>query len=108
MKFYAEPNLHVRFTDKHRRMFKAIGFSFNDKGEYETDDPLLTKLLAQRFRHENNTESAQIKPENTVQPSETIDEPKTRHCKKCDFTCDNQGDLLAHYRKEHPKGDSAE
>ena len=24
-------------------------------------------------------------------------------CKKCDFTCTSQGDILAHYRKSHPK-----
>ncbi len=28
-----------------------------------------------------------------------------RHCKKCDFTCETQGQLLAHYRDTHPKGD---
>ena len=27
-----------------------------------------------------------------------------RHCKKCDFTCDNQGDLMRHYATVHPKG----
>ena len=32
-------------------------------------------------------------------------ENSLRHCKKCDFTCDNQGELLAHYREKHPKGD---
>ena len=28
-----------------------------------------------------------------------------RHCKKCDFTCETQGELLKHYREIHPKGD---
>ena len=28
-----------------------------------------------------------------------------RHCKKCDFVCDNQGVLMKHYATEHPKGD---
>jgi hypothetical protein len=28
-----------------------------------------------------------------------------RHCKKCDFTCETQGQLLQHYREIHPKGD---
>ena len=28
-----------------------------------------------------------------------------RHCKKCDFTCETQGQLLLHYRENHPKGD---
>ena len=28
-----------------------------------------------------------------------------RHCKKCDFTCETQGQLLAHYREFHSKGD---
>ena len=32
-------------------------------------------------------------------------ENSPRHCKKCEFTCENQGELLAHYRAEHPKGD---
>ena len=29
-----------------------------------------------------------------------------RHCKKCDFTCETQGELLKHYRENHAKGDS--
>ena len=28
-----------------------------------------------------------------------------RHCKKCDFTCETQGQLLAHYREIPTKGD---
>ena len=27
------------------------------------------------------------------------------HCKKCEFTCETQGQLLAHYREFHSKGD---
>ncbi len=41
----------------------------------------------------------------TPQETETIDEVATRHCKKCDFTCETQGELLRHYREFHPKGD---
>ena len=32
-------------------------------------------------------------------------EANPRHCKKCDFACYSQGDLLRHYRDAHPKGD---
>ena len=32
-------------------------------------------------------------------------EKTLRHCKKCDFTCETQGQLLAHYREFHSKGD---
>jgi len=32
-------------------------------------------------------------------------EPPLRHCRQCDFTCDNQGVLMRHYATEHPKGD---
>ena len=32
-------------------------------------------------------------------------EKTLRHCKKCDFTCDNQGILMKHYAEKHPKGD---
>ena len=41
----------------------------------------------------------------TPQETETIDESTVRHCKKCDFTCETQGELLRHYREIHPKGD---
>ena len=41
----------------------------------------------------------------TPQETETIDEATVRHCKKCDFTCETQGELLRHYREFHPKGD---
>ena len=41
----------------------------------------------------------------TPHETETIDEAAVRHCKKCDFTCETQGELLKHYREIHPKGD---
>lgn len=41
----------------------------------------------------------------TPHETETIDEVSLRHCKKCDFTCETQGELLRHYREIHPKGD---
>ena len=41
----------------------------------------------------------------TPQETEIIDESTVRHCKKCDFTCETQGELLKHYREIHPKGD---
>ena len=50
------------------------------------------------------------KPTETYNETEIVDTNKIeentiRHCKKCDFTCDNQGALLQHYRDKHPKGD---
>ena len=45
--------------------------------------------------------------ENVVEAEEVeITAEKTlRHCKKCEFTCETQGQLLAHYREFHSKGD---
>ena len=42
---------------------------------------------------------------NIVDVSEIKVEIPLRHCKKCDFTCETQGQLLAHYREIHTKGD---
>ena len=39
------------------------------------------------------------------EPPEKCEETALRHCKKCDFTCETQGELLKHYREMHPKGD---
>lgn len=38
----------------------------------------------------------------------TVEEEKPvtlRQCKKCDFACESQGELLKHYRECHPKGE---
>jgi len=48
---------------------------------------------------EEKTDSEEIKLGNL-----SADAPE-KHCKQCDFTCVNQGELLAHYRKSHPKGE---
>jgi hypothetical protein len=39
-----------------------------------------------------------------IEAKDNPDGAELRHCKKCDFTCENQGELLAHYREAHPKG----
>lgn len=104
MKFYAEPNLYVRFTERHRKMFGVCGFKFNDKGEFDTNNPFWIRLLCQQFKHEEQeTTVEQNEEEITAESSEDIDEPKLRHCKKCEFTCETQGELLKHYREVHPK-----
>lgn len=44
----------------------------------------------------------------TDEIAEPLEEEKPitlRQCKKCDFACESQGDLLRHYREQHPKGD---
>ena len=87
MKFIGTPNLYVRFSNKYiQRATRKKGITFDADGFYETENPFLIKILSQKFETENNA------------PGENI-----RHCKKCDFACDTQGALLAHYRKEHPK-----
>lgn len=105
MKFYAEPNLYVRFTERHSRMFHKKGFYFDEHGEFETEHPSLVKLLKLHFKYGDEPKNAVIETENNADTGEII---KLKHCKKCDFTCENMGDLLAHYRKEHAKGDNAE
>jgi hypothetical protein len=55
---------------------------------------LISKLLKQHF---------EVKTENSVTDDKPTEGINIRHCKKCDFTCENQGQLLAHYREAHPK-----
>jgi hypothetical protein len=82
MKFYGEPNLLVNTRKKVNGMYKNTPlFIFDENGEYETEDKRLIEKLKKNFKHENNKFK----------------------CKKCDFETDNMGELLAHYRKEHPK-----
>lgn len=85
MKFYGTPNMLVK--EKKRKpmstdfVFKPL-FRFNADGEFETNNEKLISKLKRRFEYE-----------------------KLKQCKKCDFKTENMGELLLHYRKEHPKGD---
>jgi len=92
MRFKAEPNLYVRFSLPLQRALGKKGFYFDAEGRFETEIPVLVKALSRQFE----IDSDEI--ENKVDSTDAI-----RRCKKCDFTCDNQGELLAHYRKNHPK-----
>lgn len=93
MRFKAEPNLYVRFSlPLQRALGGKKGFYFDAEGRFETEIPVLIKALSRQFE----IDSDEI--ENKVDSTDAI-----RRCKKCDYTCDNQGDLLAHYRKQHPK-----
>jgi hypothetical protein len=95
MVFIGQPNLYVRISNKYvQRATGKKGFTFDGNGEYETDNELISKLLKQHF---------EVKEENSVTDDKPEEEKATKHCKKCDFTCDNQGQLLAHYREAHPK-----
>ena len=51
---------------------------------------------------ESAKNSAKI-PAETEESAEPIEETALRHCKKCDFTCETQGELLRHYRECHPR-----
>lgn len=95
MTFRGAPNLYIRISDRHKRLFPFKGFTFNADGEFTTDNELLIRLLKQQFEYDG-----EIEIENNADTSEKI---KVKHCKKCDFTCTNQGELLAHYRSCHPK-----
>ena len=72
---------------RHRRPL----FRFDKDGMYETDDAKILKRLKSQFHIFDNIESAN--------ESKKV----KRHCSKCDFTCTNQGDMLTHHRKAHPK-----
>jgi hypothetical protein len=106
MKFYGEPNSLVKINSKTiRRSAKIKGFRFDKNGEYETDNEFMIRAMKRKFKYEEvlwgmDNEVPFIKIENNADTGEEI---KLKHCKKCDFTCENMGDLLAHYRTAHPK-----
>lgn len=83
MKFKGEPNLTVRISKPKKGEVKS--FQFDKNGHYETNNPYTIKRLQSNYEE--------------VQPEEKT----LKQCKKCDFTCENQGELLQHYKNVHPK-----
>jgi len=98
MVFKSEPNLYVKLSNKYvQRSTGLKGFSFDSNGEYETENDLMIKVLSQNFEVKEEIKEKLIEREN--EQVETV----SFKCKKCEFETDNNGKLLAHYRKEHPK-----
>jgi hypothetical protein len=110
-------------------MLGMNGFYFGEDGLYETKNEMLIKLLIPLFEvvseediqsvfgvrfaepvkltvHEATeaVESVLIE-EVIVEPMEEVEavKPTMKKCSKCDFECENQGAMLAHHKKEHPK-----
>lgn len=79
MKFYGEPNQLVKERKRKQFTMGIINkplFRFDENGEYETNDPILIEKLKRKFKYDE----------------------KSYSCKKCDFTTNNKGELLAHYK----------
>jgi hypothetical protein len=82
---------------------------FDENGFYETDKEFLINILKQHFDIVNEEETMDdISDQYTEDMRNENNAPRDdiKHCKKCEFTCTNQGDLLAHYR-EHKKSEGA-
>jgi hypothetical protein len=99
--FIGTPNMLVTLkppigTIKHVR--------FDTKGEFTTDN----ERMIQRFHHKFDSMPATGEPtEELTDDLEYQDhgtgETKQFTCKKCEFTTESKGDLMVHYRKDHPK-----
>ena len=101
MKFYGLPDMGVYERKTRRDIIKnkrpKLIFRFDENGKYVTEDIALIEKLKRKFRYDEieiENKEIEIKSENSL-----------RHCKKCDFTCETQGQLLKHYRESHTKED---
>ena len=115
MKFYGTPNMSIFEISKSRKdihniyKHRILLFRFDDNGEFVTTDEKLISKLIRKFKHDETeikTEIANITFTENVIKAEEVEiksENSLRHCKKCEFTCDTQGQLLRHYRESHAK-----
>jgi hypothetical protein len=93
MKFQGKPNLTI--VD-YKRLVAIC--TFDENGFFETDDPNKIKYLTTK-----TTSAKVVEEQPKVTPKEEKKLPTVYNCKKCDFKTENQGDLLVHYRTNHPK-----
>ena len=105
-KFFGTPLKEIKSKKSGKMMFR-----FDTKGEFITDDNEIIQRAIGFFDHiqlKAEPDGERVNKTVTV-PSMTItkisdkEEVKLKHCKKCDFVCENQGELLTHYRENHPK-----
>jgi len=89
MKYKYQANCYIIDYERDKTMFK-----FDENGEFETEDLKLIDWIKK-----NKGFLKPIAGEAKQEPAGV----KLLHCKKCDFSTDNNGILMAHYRTEHPK-----
>lgn len=94
MKYKYEPNCHI--VDYEVGVTK---FKFDEKGEFETEDSKLNDWIKKNKNFLKPIQEEKKKSEKQKSVT-TVDSIK---CKKCDFVANNKGDLLQHYKHEHPK-----
>lgn len=108
-KFFGEPLKEIKSKTSGKTVFR-----FDTKGEFITDDEEIIKralgyfdyIQLQATESSERVQKTVFVPPMTITTKEELKEEKTdskKHCKKCDFTCENQGELLAHYKEAHPK-----
>lgn len=85
MKYRYTPNCAIVDYENMKKMFV-----FDENGEFETEDKKLIEWIKKN--------KGFLKPF-----EEQAEETALMECKKCPFETDNKGELMAHYRKEHPK-----
>lgn len=94
MRFKGTPGLKLNI---HKPKYgEPSAIRFDENGIFETHNKFLARRLINR--------KYEIVPEPPAQP-EQPEQPATASfpCKKCQFSTDNKGLLMAHYRAEHPK-----
>lgn len=88
-KFYSDPNRPVSDGNTGLKILQ-----FDENGIYITLDPVLANRMKAHFKNEEIE---------LVEKEEAKEEVKAFKCKKCSYETDNKGELLAHYRENHPK-----
>jgi len=102
-KFFGQPLKEIKSKTSGKMMFR-----FDTKGEFITDDDEIIQRALGYFDHIEliaETKGKRVKKtiSDPIMTITTTNEIDLKHCKKCDFACDNQGELMAHYREKHPK-----
>jgi hypothetical protein len=105
IKYFGNPLYAIK-----SKLTGKIIFVFDSKGEFITDDKLIIERANGFFDsiELEATEKGKRKVKTFYNPPITIEknileEKKSRHCKKCDYSCDFQADMLKHYREFHSK-----
>jgi hypothetical protein len=86
------------------RVTGRVIFTFDRNGSYLTDDPIVIELARGHFRHQALTVTVVPEEAETSEPDDISDGEAKFHCKKCDYTTNNHGELLAHYRWHSKEG----